>query len=157
MRHPFWREDGPVIYSYNCFWTLPEQSLSGPRPAELTTIFYCLIWDFPHLRARAPYLYPPGTGWRSYLPGTGFPFRRLLRYAGQRWRYSNPPSHGCRIWTSSGKNLSHTFFGYVTDQIENEVSNRQDAKTLQLSSYIVACIRQAHKTARRSHKPTFLA
>jgi hypothetical protein len=27
-------------------------------------------------------------------PGTGFPFRRLLRLAGLRWRYSNPPSHG---------------------------------------------------------------
>jgi hypothetical protein len=23
-------------------------------------------------------------------PGTGFPFRRLLRLAGLRWRYSNP-------------------------------------------------------------------
>jgi hypothetical protein len=26
--------------------------------------------------------------------GTGFPFRRLLRLAGLRWRYSNPPQHG---------------------------------------------------------------
>jgi hypothetical protein len=26
-------------------------------------------------------------------PGTGFPFRRLLRLAGLRWRYSNPPRH----------------------------------------------------------------
>jgi hypothetical protein len=26
-------------------------------------------------------------------PGTGFPFRRLLRLAGLRWRYSNPPPH----------------------------------------------------------------
>jgi hypothetical protein len=24
-----------------------------------------------------------------------FPFRRLLRLAGSRWRYSNQPSHGC--------------------------------------------------------------
>jgi hypothetical protein len=36
---PLWREDGSVIYSYNCFWALPEHSLSGPSPAELTTIF----------------------------------------------------------------------------------------------------------------------
>jgi hypothetical protein len=28
---------------YNCFWALLEQSLLGPSPAELTTIFYCLI------------------------------------------------------------------------------------------------------------------
>jgi hypothetical protein len=27
-------------------------------------------------------------------PGTVFPFCRLLRLAGMRWRYSNPPPHG---------------------------------------------------------------
>jgi hypothetical protein len=27
-------------------------------------------------------------------PCTGFPFRRLLRLAGLRWRYSSPPPHG---------------------------------------------------------------
>jgi hypothetical protein len=30
---------------YNCFWPLPEQSLLGRSPAELTAIFYCLISD----------------------------------------------------------------------------------------------------------------
>jgi hypothetical protein len=44
---------------------------------------------------------PGGPGPRIYIhqqqgglvipPGTGFPFRRLLRVAGLRWRYSNPP------------------------------------------------------------------
>jgi hypothetical protein len=34
---------------YNCFWALPEQSLLGQSPAELMTIFYCLIWDSPNL------------------------------------------------------------------------------------------------------------
>jgi hypothetical protein len=29
-------------------------------------------------------------------PGTGFPFRCLLRLAGLQWRYSNPPPHGQR-------------------------------------------------------------
>jgi hypothetical protein len=38
------------------------------------------------LEPRSPYLYPPGTGWPSYTPGTGFPFRRLLRLAGLWWR-----------------------------------------------------------------------
>jgi hypothetical protein len=28
---------------YNCSWALPEQSLLGRSPAELTTIFDCLI------------------------------------------------------------------------------------------------------------------
>jgi hypothetical protein len=32
-----------VIYLYSCFRTLPEQSLLGRSPAELTAIFYCLI------------------------------------------------------------------------------------------------------------------
>jgi hypothetical protein len=37
---------------YNCFWALPELSLLGRRPAELTAIFYCLIWDSPNLESQ---------------------------------------------------------------------------------------------------------
>jgi hypothetical protein len=47
---------------------------------------------------------PGGPGSRIYIPqeqsgpvippGTGFPFRRLLRLARLRWRYSNPPPGG---------------------------------------------------------------
>jgi hypothetical protein len=54
----------------------------------------------PHLR----FLQPGGPGPRIYIhqeqgglvipPGTGFFFIRLLRLAGLRWRYSNPPPHG---------------------------------------------------------------
>jgi hypothetical protein len=47
VAHSLSREDRSVLYSYNCFWVLPEQSLSGPSPAELTTICYGLIWDSP--------------------------------------------------------------------------------------------------------------
>jgi hypothetical protein len=56
---PLWREDGSVIYSCNCFWALPEQSLSGPSPPEFMTIFYYLIRDFLTWWARSPYLCPP--------------------------------------------------------------------------------------------------
>jgi hypothetical protein len=80
---------------YNCFWALPEQSLLGRSTAELTAIFFCLIWDSP---------LPGGPGSRIYIPqeqggpvippGTGFPICRFVRLAGQRWRYSNPPPHG---------------------------------------------------------------
>jgi hypothetical protein len=49
MGHPLRQEDGPVIYSHNCFWVLPEQWLLGRSPAELMAIFYCLIWDSPNL------------------------------------------------------------------------------------------------------------
>jgi hypothetical protein len=37
---------------------------------------------------------PQELGGRVIPPGTGFPLCRLLRLAGQRWRYSNPPPHG---------------------------------------------------------------
>jgi hypothetical protein len=39
MLRLLWREDGSVIYSYKWYWTLSALSLSGPRPAELETIF----------------------------------------------------------------------------------------------------------------------
>jgi hypothetical protein len=54
---------------------------------------------------------PGGPGPRIYIPqeqgspvippGTGFPFRHLLRLARLRWRYSNRPSHGI------GSTVSH--------------------------------------------------
>jgi hypothetical protein len=43
----------------------------------------------PTWRTRSLYSCPPVTP-----PGIGFPFCRLLRLAGWRWRYSNPPPHG---------------------------------------------------------------
>jgi hypothetical protein len=61
------REDGSVLY--NCCWPSPAQSFSGLTPVELATIFLLSqIRDFA--------------------------FRRLLRLAGSRWRYSIPPPHG---------------------------------------------------------------
>jgi hypothetical protein len=53
---------------------------------------------------------PGGPGPRIYIPqeqvcpiippGTGFPFRSLLRLAGLRWRYSNQPPHGQSLRSS---------------------------------------------------------
>jgi hypothetical protein len=37
---------------------------------------------------------PQDQGGPVIPPGTGFPFRRLLRLAGLRWRYSTLPPHG---------------------------------------------------------------
>jgi hypothetical protein len=54
---------------YNCFWALPEQSLLGRSPAELTAIFTVSFETPPTWRTRFPYLYPPGTGWPSYTSG----------------------------------------------------------------------------------------
>jgi hypothetical protein len=44
---------------YNCFWALPEQSLLDRSPSELTTIFYCLIWDSPNLEGQVPVFISP--------------------------------------------------------------------------------------------------
>jgi hypothetical protein len=67
VRHPLWREDGSVLY--NCWWSSPAQSFSGPTPTGLMTIFYCLRFETPPTwRTRSPYLYPPGTGRPSYSP-----------------------------------------------------------------------------------------
>jgi hypothetical protein len=38
-----WREDGSVVYS--CCWLLPVQWFSGPRPAGLVTIIFCLKFE----------------------------------------------------------------------------------------------------------------
>jgi hypothetical protein len=80
---------------YNCFWALTEQSLLGRSPAELND--HMLL---SHLRLPKP----GGPGSRIYSPqeqggpvippGTGFPLCRLLRLAGQRLSYSDPPPHG---------------------------------------------------------------
>jgi hypothetical protein len=50
---------------------------------------------------------PQEQGGPDIPPGTGFPFLRLLRLAGLRWRYSIPPPHGaeCRrnvLWWYNG-------------------------------------------------------
>jgi hypothetical protein len=38
---------------------LPEQSLLGRSPAELTALFYCLIWDSLNLEGRVPVFISP--------------------------------------------------------------------------------------------------
>jgi hypothetical protein len=68
---PLWREGGSVFCM--CHWSLPAQPFSSPNPLGLVTvILLSQIWDFP--------------------------FRRLLRLAGSRWRYSTPPPHGWLWW-----------------------------------------------------------
>jgi hypothetical protein len=44
---------------YNCFWALPEQWLLSRSTAELTAIFYCLIWDSPNLEGQVPVFISP--------------------------------------------------------------------------------------------------
>jgi hypothetical protein len=88
LGHPLWREDGSVIYSYNKFWALPEQSLLGPSLAELDN--HILLSHLRHPQPRWPNscTYIPGTVWPVIPLGTGFPFRHLLRLIGLWQRYS---------------------------------------------------------------------
>jgi hypothetical protein len=53
------------------------------------------IRDSPQPEGPGPCIYIlQGQGGPFIPPDTGFPFRRLLRLAGLRWRYSNSPPHG---------------------------------------------------------------
>jgi hypothetical protein len=56
-------------------FTIAAQSFLGPSPTGIVTILYCLRFEIPPTwRARSPYLYLPGTGWRSYTPRYWVPF-----------------------------------------------------------------------------------
>jgi hypothetical protein len=72
-------ERGWVVV-YNCCWSSPAQSFSGPSTTELMTTFYCLRFETPRTwRARSTYLYSPGTAWAGYAP--------------RQWvRFSSPPT-----------------------------------------------------------------
>jgi hypothetical protein len=79
----------------HCFWALPEQSLSSPSPAELTAIFYCLIWDSSNLDSQIPvFISPRNRVAQLYPRALGSLFGRVLRLTGLWWRYSNQPPHG---------------------------------------------------------------
>jgi hypothetical protein len=76
--HPHWREVGSVFYM--CCWPLPAQVFLGSESLGIRDhILLSQIWDFP--------------------------FRRLLRLAGSRWRYSTPPPHG--FWLVESESESY--------------------------------------------------
>jgi hypothetical protein len=89
-------EDRSVIYLYNCFWALSEQSLLGRSPAELTAIFYCLIWDSTNLEGQVPiFLSPRYRVAQLYPQALGSLFVASYDSQGLRCRYSNPPPPIC--------------------------------------------------------------
>jgi hypothetical protein len=96
MQHPLVREDEPVVY--NCCWSSPAQSISGPSPAELVTIFYCLRLETPPTWwARSPYLYPSETGWPSYTSRHWAPFSSPPTTSMITVEYSKPPPCGLQL------------------------------------------------------------
>jgi hypothetical protein len=72
------------------------------------------IRDSPNLEGWVP----QEQGGPVIPPGTGFPFRRFLRLAVLRWRYSKPPPHGMDSWPGLGSSLYNLGAGPV----ENTVS-----------------------------------
>jgi hypothetical protein len=60
------------------------------------------IRDAPQPWGPGPRIYiPQEQGGPVIFPGTEFPFHRLLRLAGLRWRYSTPPPHSIMNWILS--------------------------------------------------------
>jgi hypothetical protein len=59
---------------YNCFRALPGQSLLGRSPAELTAIFYCLIWASPNLEGQVPVFISPRNRVAKLFPRALVPF-----------------------------------------------------------------------------------
>jgi hypothetical protein len=62
---------------------------------------YCLKFETPQPGGPCPRIYITQVHGDPVIPpGTGFFFRCLLRLAGLRWRYSNPPPHGVKLGLS---------------------------------------------------------
>jgi hypothetical protein len=58
-------------------------------------IFYFFSFETPPRGGPGPRIHIPQVQVGPVIfPGTGFPFRRLVRFAGLRWKYSTPPPHG---------------------------------------------------------------
>jgi hypothetical protein len=84
-------------------YSSPESSARFDRvfiSSDFATVFFLHSKDVslasnPQPGGPGPVIYvPQWQGGPVIPPDTGFPFRRLLRLAVLRWRYSNPPPHG---------------------------------------------------------------
>jgi hypothetical protein len=103
-------------------WVCPLQLLLGlasavilrSQSAGLMTTCYCLRFDTPPIWSPGPRIYiPQEHGGPVIPPGIGFPFRRLLRPAGLRCRYSTPPP----------ASLGSSLYSFGADTKENTASN----------------------------------
>jgi hypothetical protein len=78
---------------YNCFCALPEQSLLGRSPAELTAIFYCLIWDSTNLKGQVLVFrsqvrpWPMSLRCKCYVCHGSYHFEQFLKLCAVMWVY----------------------------------------------------------------------
>jgi hypothetical protein len=76
---------------------------AAPLGSESRAIQYHILLSqflrLPSLESRVTVFISPRDKVAQLHPGTGFPFRRLLRLAGLRWRYSNQPPHGLTVYS----------------------------------------------------------
>jgi hypothetical protein len=81
---------------------LRQRSHSQARvPRNSWSYFTVSISRFLQPGGPSPRIYiPQEQGGPVTPPSTEFPFHRLLRLAGLRWRYSNPPSDGIQFMKS---------------------------------------------------------
>jgi hypothetical protein len=114
---------------------------------SLTTGRVCLLYMLLAL-ASAVFLGSESLGTRNHILLSqiwDFPFRRLLRLAGSRWRYSTPPPHGdawvapvfFKITTRHGPHGKR--LPYCWDVLEPFPGNGRGTD-LQKTSYVIAIV-----------------
>jgi hypothetical protein len=87
----------------------PRQRSHSPVRVQWDSWPYLLsqIRHSPNLEEPGPHIYiPQKQGGPVIRPGNRFPFRRLLRLAGIRWRYSNPPPCSEPYITTDGQSAN---------------------------------------------------
>jgi hypothetical protein len=88
-----------LMLSFTINSCLRQRSHSQVRfPRDSWPHFTVLDSRLPQPGGPCPRIYIPWEqGGQVVPPDTGFPFRRLLRLAGLRWRYATPPPHGLSL------------------------------------------------------------
>jgi hypothetical protein len=103
---------------------IPFTIAAGPRqrihswdrvPRDSWPYFAVSDSRLPQSRGPGPRIYiPQEQDGPVIAPGTGFPFHRLLRLAGVRWKYLTPPPHGiCKCVLYS---LAFIFYSLTADR-----------------------------------------
>jgi hypothetical protein len=81
---------------------LPEQTLSDPSHAELTTTFYCLIYHSPNLEGQVPVFISSRNRVAQLYPQALGSLFVASWLTGLRWRYSNLHTGGLKFEVDFG-------------------------------------------------------